>query len=285
MNGKEHLDLEAAIRDALDRHLKRADGETPPNLAESIRYSLLAPGKRIRPRLSLACAQMLELPLPAALSAAVALEMIHCFTLIHDDLPCMDDDDFRRGRPSNHKVFGEAIALLAGDGLIALATDTLLDAEAHIEPRHLLAGLKRLSWAMGPRAVIGGQAAEVLLNEKSTVEEMRFMHAQKTGALFAAALLIPKDFAGIGSDSEKGQAIDEFAKQLGLAFQVADDFEDAEQDVGKPRSILFYMSESEARQATYDDLKAATSSLLKLWGKPASSLAAIADEVLKKVEP
>ena len=117
------VDLEQALAQALDRHLVSTDGRTPPNLEESIRYSLLAPGKRIRPRLALASARLVGLSPQAALPAALAVEMIHCFTLIHDDLPCMDDDDFRRGRPSNHKIYGEGLALLAGDALMMLALD------------------------------------------------------------------------------------------------------------------------------------------------------------------
>src|SRR4051812_16882955 len=100
------MDFEKELESTLYRFLFRKDGKTPINLETSIRYSLLAPGKRIRPRLLLATAEMLKLPLSSSLPAAIALEMIHCFTLIHDDLPCMDNDDFRRGMPSNHKKFG-----------------------------------------------------------------------------------------------------------------------------------------------------------------------------------
>ena len=280
------MNLEEKLRQALDRYLIKNDGSTPQHLAESIRYSLLSPGKRIRPRLLLECAEMLGLSLEAALPAALALEMVHCFTLIHDDLPCMDDDDFRRGMPSNHKKFGEGIALLAGDALMALAVDVFLDSQ--VQSDRLLTGLRRLTWAMGPRGVIGGQAAEDLLHQNSQLEDLRQMHRQKTGALFSAALLIPKDFAGISDDSELGRSILAFADELGLAFQVADDLEDADtpgegvqQD---PTSILFFQSKEEAAQSMRTALALAAENLLRHWGDRAQALTEISDEVIQKIE-
>lgn len=274
--------LEPTLELKLSRHL---DSSVPSHLIESIRYSLLAPGKRIRPRLVMACADMIGLDADAALSAACALEMVHCYTLIHDDLPCMDDDDFRRGRPSNHKQFGEATALLAGDALMALSMDTLLDASAQVEPGHLVDAIRTLSWAMGPRAVIGGQAAEELLNKDSTLEALEQMHAQKTGALFSAALLLPKNLAGIRSDRPEGKAIDRFADELGLAFQVADDLEDAVQDGVAPNNILAYLSEQEARKRTHQRLTGAMKELETHWGARSATLLRIANEVASKLTP
>ncbi len=287
MQGKEDFDLnqlENQLKDVLERHLSRSEGQAPPNLAESIRYSLLSPGKRIRPRLVFACAEMLGLPFSQVLPAAIALEMTHCFTLIHDDLPCMDNDDFRRGLPTNHKKFGESLALLAGDALMALAVEVFLDSP--LAPHPLLSGLKVLTWAMGPRGVIGGQAAEALLNSKSTFSDLRQMHAQKTGALFSAALLIPKEFAEISDDTFQGQLIRDFADKLGLAFQIADDLEDAaEKNQGKmPTSILSYVSAEEAWKFTKSDLTAATEKLIQNWGRSAQRLKIISDEVLLKTE-
>lgn len=276
-------DLELELSKALDRHLAKKDGATPANLAESIRYSLLGPGKRIRPRLVLTTAEMLGLKREAALSAALALEMIHCFTLIHDDLPCMDDDDFRRGRPSNHKKFGEAVALLAGDGLIALAIDTLMDAEVHVTPTQLLAATRRMSWAMGTRGVIGGQAAESLLNDKSTAQDLRQMHAMKTGALFSAALLLPSDLSGIDPASSKGKALASFAAELGLAFQVADDLEDAAEEKTDPTSILNYMTLEAALKDTLARLDRAEKELKKEFAEKSGGLIAICEEVRKKL--
>jgi geranylgeranyl diphosphate synthase type II len=278
------LDLEKALQSALERHLTSPDGRTPSNLAESIRYSLLAPGKRIRPRLALACARMIGLGEAAALPAALAIEMIHCFTLIHDDLPCMDNDDFRRGRPSNHKIYGEGIALLAGDALILAALDVLTEAAPHVSAPAFARALRRFAWASGPRGVIGGQAAENLLTESSVIAELEQMHAMKTGALFSAALLMPKDLAGISDTESRGHAIARFAAELGLAFQVADDLEDAEKEATKPTSVLFYLPEEKVRMRTLERLGSATEELQSAWGDEASAeLAGISREVRKSL--
>jgi geranylgeranyl diphosphate synthase type II len=277
--------FEHALTGALERHLTQSDGATPPNLAEAIRYSLLAPGKRIRPRLLLACARLVGLSSEAALPAAVALEMIHCFTLIHDDLPCMDNDDFRRGRPSNHKVHGEALALLAGDALIPLALDSLTDAAPFVAPQHWLQSLKRLSWASGPRGVIGGQAAESLLLPQSSLDELKLMHAMKTGALFSAALLLAKDLAGISDDETKGRAIHTFAAGLGLAFQAADDLEDGEKEASKPTSLLFHLPHEKARELALGQLRESVAALQQAWGETASAeLMSIAHEVERALQ-
>jgi geranylgeranyl diphosphate synthase type II len=274
--------LEKQLKDTLEHYLIQADGKTPLNLAESIRYSLLAPGKRIRPRLLLSCAEMLGLSAASTTPAALALEMLHCFTLIHDDLPCMDNDDFRRGMPSNHKKFGENMALLAGDALMILAVDLFLDSKI-ADAQALRSGLKRFIWAAGPRGVIGGQASESLLGKHSSLEDLRQMHYQKTGTLFSAALLIPKDFAGISDDSEAGRTLISFAYELGVAFQIADDLEDANPK-GQPTHILFYISASEASQITLRNLNAACDQLVQIWGEKAQGLKQISNEVLKKIE-
>jgi geranylgeranyl pyrophosphate synthase len=255
--------LEGFLAASLDQALE----EAPDNLSEAIRYSLLAPGKRIRPRLALACGALLELPPTAALAAGCAIEMVHCFTLIHDDLPCMDDDDFRRGRPSNHKAFGEGLALLAGDALIAL---------------------RRLSWASGPRGVIGGQAMEPLLTQQPTLEGLERMFALKTGALFSTSLLLPLDLAGMDEDGREGVAISNFARELGYAFQVADDLEDAEvpgsTEHEKPHSIVYHLSASEAARRAHSRLSQATDDLRTLWGPRATLLVGIGGEVLTKLD-
>jgi geranylgeranyl diphosphate synthase type II len=287
------LDRELAA--ALERHLKARDGAAPGRLADSVRYSLLGPGKRIRPRLTLACGQMLGLPRGAALPPALALEMIHCFTLIHDDLPCLDDDDVRRGRPSNHRQFDEATALLAGDGLIGLAIDTLLEAFPPAPAERVLAAVRRLSWAMGVRGVIGGQAAESLLDERSTLEDLRAMHAGKTGALFSASLLLPRDLAGLDPFSAPAKALERFAAQLGLAFQAVDDLEDAGQDAAQAGSrrashagrdhanILRYLSPERVRDSARRELQLAAQALEAAFGPPARPLLDISHEVLARL--
>jgi geranylgeranyl pyrophosphate synthase len=279
--------MENSLEQVLERNLIKADGITPSYLAASIRYSFLSPGKRIRPRLLLATGEMLGLSQETLFSAAAALEMVHCFTLIHDDLPCMDNDDFRRGLPTNHKKFGESTALLAGDSLMALAIDAFL--ESPVAPDRLISGLKRLTWAMGPRGVIGGQAAESQLNSTSQLADLRQMHQQKTGALFSAAILIPKEFAGIRDDEPQGIALTRFAEELGLSFQVADDLEDAldttvKNEALQPNSILYYLSPTEAAHITLKNLTQATESLERHWVKGSLPLKMISEEVVRKIE-
>ncbi len=276
------MDYESSLREALERHLARPDGATPDNLAQSIRYSLLSPGKRIRPRLALATGEMLGLSTEACLPAAHALEMIHCFTLIHDDLPCMDNDDVRRGQPSNHKKFGESIALLAGDALIAMAFEVFSEAATAAQPQAFQRALKRLLWATGPRGVSGGQALEELLTTESQLEDLQRMHALKTGALFSATLLLPMDLSGMSEESPQGMAIDLFARELGLAFQVADDFEDATESPD-PKNVLAYLSKAEAQTMMLGRLAAATRSLEALFGDKSRPLRLIADEVARRI--
>lgn len=276
--------LEEALGSALERTLAAKDGKAPAPLAESIRYSLLAPGKRIRPRLLLASARMVGLSEEAAYPAAIALEMIHCFTLIHDDLPCMDNSDMRRGRPSNHRKFDEATALLAGDALIASAIEIFSEAAAYSGGKGFARGLKRLSWAMGARGVIGGQAAEPLLGQKSKLDDLLAMHAGKTGALFVASLMIPSDFAEV--EPKKAKSLEVFSRQLGAAFQIADDLDDARQesrdgDEGKdPKNILYYLSSDEATRHALEELGTAGEGLGKEWGNSAKELLAISREVI-----
>ncbi len=283
-------DFETELKRALEQALTRPDGQSPINLADSIRYSLLAPGKRIRPRLALATGKMAGLDPKAALAAGIAIEMVHCFTLIHDDLPCMDNDDFRRGRPSNHKAFGEAIALLAGDALIPLAIDALAAASTLVQPAHFLRALKRFAWASGPRGVIGGQAAEPLLTERSSLEELQKMHAMKTGALFSAAILMPMDLAGIPELSQagapkRGEALADYAAKLGLAFQTADDLEDdapTAANLASTTSILRHLSPEQAKNQARASLDRAKTQLIAVWGASSSApLTQIGDEVLK----
>lgn len=276
-----NMDFEKSLEESLSRHLNRETG-TPPNLAEAIRYSLLAPGKRIRPRLLLETGSMFEVPQSASMAAAIALEMIHCFTLIHDDLPCMDNDDFRRGLPSNHKKFGESLALLAGDALVSLALDAFLDASPAISPELFLSGLKRLNWAIGPRGVVGGQAAEELFTPQSKLADLDDMHNRKTGALFSAALLIPMDFSGISETETRGTSLVQFSSALGKAFQRADDLED--QEVENPLSVLYFMDQKSAVLQTRSDLEKASEKLEKGWGSRAGGLLKIAKEVSNSLE-
>jgi len=281
--------VESFLQKSIESVLQRTLSTTPPNLSESIRYSLLAPGKRIRPRIVLASARMLGVSSEAALHLGAAIEMIHCFTLIHDDLPCMDNDDFRRGRPSNHKVFGESIALLAGNGLMASAFELITQIRNLSVPSEgVFQALVRLLEVSGPRGVLGGQAQEFLLSSQSSLDELKQMFAGKTGALFVAAVMMPADLSLLDRQPKKHRALQEFADALGFAFQVMDDFDDAPEKTSperqKPTNILFYLDEAHAAEEGRNPLLAAIALCEAEFGqKEFSEMKEIAFEVLRKI--
>ncbi len=216
----------------------------PDPLREAIRYSLLAPGKRLRPMLVLMAAEACGGGVAAAMPAACAVEMIHTYSLIHDDLPAMDDDDLRRGRPTCHKVFGEAMAILAGDGLLSLAFQVLV--EGVRPPAVAAACCAALAEASGPCQLVGGQADDVAADraEPATgncrdqaTHDRRFLesiHARKTGAMIRVSLRVGGMTAGAAL--EQLEALDDYGRRLGLAFQVTDDLLDVrstEENMGK----------------------------------------------------
>lgn len=204
---------------------------------DAMAYSLLAGGKRIRPVLVLAFADLLDVPHEEAMPFAIALEMIHTYSLIHDDLPAMDNDDLRRGKPTNHKVYGEAIAILAGDGLLNRAFEVV---GAYLEQNPFVEGISAmniLSKASGCRGMIAGQVVD-MEGETRTLseEELLYMHENKTGALIEAACLMPFALAGL-SGTDEFENIRQFAREVGLAFQMKDDLLDVESStevLGKP---------------------------------------------------
>lgn len=193
----------------------------PPSLLhEAMRYSCLAPGKRLRPALCMASCEAVGGKREAALDAGCALEIVHCFSLIHDDLPAIDDDDLRRGAPTCHVKYGEGIALLAGDALFALAFEILgaLDAPAQI----VVEALRRLAHASGSDGLVGGEVMDVLSEGKEPDEEtLTFIHSRKTGALIAASC----EIGGLlgGGEPDQTQALRSYGLHVGLAFQIADD--------------------------------------------------------------
>lgn len=290
-------EFERKLDEMLTKLLTRKDASgtearVPANLAESLRYSLLGPGKRFRPRLVMAAGEALGVRPEAAECAAMALEMVHCFTLIHDDLPCMDNDDFRRGRPSNHKQFGEAVALLAGDSLISLGFETLMRARAHgISAERVLAAVARLAAAAGPRGVCGGQAEESLLAETSTLRDLERMHRGKTGALFAACLIVTRELAGVSEGSPLGEAVESFAYDFGQAFQIWDDLEDGLQDqqtdgnkASTAASILHYETFAQAKHRALQLITRATEKLVATMGDQATPLTQISDDLYRRLE-
>ncbi len=221
-----------------------AGADDPGRLVEAMRYSLLAPGKRLRPLLALAAAEALgaqssDLNDDPLVTTAAAVELVHCYSLIHDDLPAMDDDDFRRGRPSSHKTFGEATAILAGDALLTLAFEWVAVAgatamaEASGTTRWLKA-IAALARAAGWQGMVRGQARDLGEAPPPTVSDLERLHAEKTGALFSAATEIGGLYAG--ADETQRASLARFGVCYGIAFQHADDGDDAEHVRLAPRT-------------------------------------------------
>ena len=193
------------------------------DLQEAMEYSLLAGGKRIRPVLTLETCRMCGGSLQAALPFACGVEMIHTYSLIHDDLPAMDNDNLRRGRPTNHVVYGEATAILAGDGLLTAAFEQLAGAE--LPPERVVATMACLARCAGPAGMVGGQALDMAGEGQAlTRGELELLQSLKTGALISAAARLGAIAAG--ADEEKLRQIDRYAQALGRAFQVRDDMLD-----------------------------------------------------------
>jgi len=210
------------------------DGKTPAPLVASMGYSLMAGGKRLRPVLCLAWAELVGGDAAKVLDFACAIECIHTYSLIHDDLPAMDNDDLRRGKPSNHREFDEATAILAGDGLLTEAFT--LASSLNLPPERVMRAVFHLSTAAGPRGMVGGQILDMGLTGKSaSLAQLREMHAKKTGALIESSCVTGCILGG-GSPSEQALA-SEYGRAIGLAFQVTDDILDVVGDeltLGKP---------------------------------------------------
>ena len=239
---------QALVEEALARY-----AEQWPELGDlqrAMAYSLLSGGKRIRPVLTLAACRLFGGQAEKALPFACGLEMIHTYSLIHDDLPCMDDDDFRRGKPTNHKVSGEATAVLAGDSLLTAAFGVL--AQAELSPEQIVRGVACLSQAAGPAGMAGGQILDLLGEGKTlTYDEIVQIQNFKTGCMIEAAVRLGAIAAG--STPEEEEAVAEYARKIGLAFQIRDDVLDVlgdEAELGKPIG-----SDQENQKSTFVGLK------------------------------
>ncbi len=221
-------DLKPEIDSALDRANEDAVG-CPTRLADAMRYSLLSPGKRLRPALVLTAAEACGGKRSDAIGAAVAVEMVHAYSLIHDDLPAMDDDALRRGRPTCHRKFDEATAILAGDALLAEAFASLVNL---VQPAERAAECCRvLSKAAGRTALVGGQMDDLLAetsDSEHNVAWLESIHRRKTGALFTCSLKLGA--ISVGANEAQLQRLTDYASSLGLAFQVVDDLLDWEGD-------------------------------------------------------
>lgn len=224
--------------------------EMPKNLKEAMAYSIDAGGKRIRPLLVLATLQDAGVLSEDALTVACAVEMIHTYSLIHDDLPCMDDDDFRRGKPTNHKVFGEAVAVLAGDALQALAFHSLAGLHS-TKPEKVISLIQLLGTASGPEGMVGGQILDMEGEaQQLTLEELETVHVNKTGALLSFCIEAGAILADL--DEEKSSKLRTYARNIGLAFQIKDDILDitsTTEQLGKTAG-----SDTSSQKSTYPSL-------------------------------
>lgn len=277
--------------DAELRRLIDSLAETPTRLRDALAYSLFAGGKRLRPALVLewhAAISQENAPNGSALCAAAAIELIHTFSLVHDDLPAMDDDDLRRGKPTNHKVYGEAVAILAGDAMTTLAFEHL----ASVKPGHVGRLVRELAHASGPQGMIGGQVID-LENEHVALElaKLQTLHAMKTGALITSACRL----GAIAADATTEQlaAATRYGKHLGLAFQIMDDVLDetaTEAELGKATK-----KDSDAGKNTYPRLLGLDASValarsevgkaldvIGLLGKSGATLGAMARFVVER---
>ena len=277
MNLKERIAANAAlVNQALDAYTSRQDPDFAAELAAE-RYSLLSRAKRIRPTLVLEFCRLFGGSDEAALPFAAAVEMIHTYSLIHDDLPCMDDDDLRRGKPTCHKAFDEATALLAGDGLLTrafgvLASNTAVSAEAVRD------AVSALSEAAGSFGMIGGQVIDLAGEEKKlSLELVLKLHAHKTGALIAVSAELGCIAAGLSRDDPRTKAALAYAKGIGLAFQIVDDILDVTADaetLGK--SVGSDEKSKKTTFLTYFDIDAAHSYAARVTEEAKSALGNIA---------
>lgn len=227
---RERKEIDSLLPSYVSKYCETA----PESVRDAMVYSLNAGGKRVRPILLLATLAGYNKSITDGYPVACALEMIHTYSLIHDDLPAMDDDDYRRGKPTNHKVFGEAMAILAGDGLLTfsfkLLTMTNLPADKKVKL------IERIAEAAGPCGMVGGQAADMEGEDRDLpVEELQSIHERKTGELLAVSVEAGAIIAGV--NDEEQAALRQYARHLGIAFQIKDDILDVEGDeatIGKP---------------------------------------------------
>ncbi len=216
------------VNEALDALLPHAEGPEAP-LFEAMRYAVLSGGKRLRPFFVIQCGRLFDLERDGLLRAAAAVEIIHTYSLIHDDLPCMDDDDTRRGQPTVHRQFDEATAVLAGDALQALAFEILADPDTHADPRVRAELVRRLAKAAGGRGMVGGQMIDLVTEgENPPHAVITRMQRMKTGALIQFASEAGAIMARVTGDAQ--HALQGFSHDLGLSYQIVDDLLDVEGD-------------------------------------------------------
>src|SRR3989338_3078026 len=271
------------IDNTLKKYFKIPKESPFAHIYEAMLYTLFPGGKRIRAILTLAAAEALKKDVENVLNVACALEAIHNYSLIHDDMPSLDNDDFRRGKPSNHKVFGEDIALLAGDGLLTLAFEFLADPQNPVkDPKIQLEAVYELSRAAGPRGMVGGQACEVQKRkeEKCDYPTLEFLHIHKPGMLIRASVAIPAKL--LGASEEQYNALKTYGSNLGLAFQIVDDIADVNQGQSSKASYPAILSLDECRSRSIE-LKNQAIKALSLFGSEADPLRQIANFVVESM--
>lgn len=257
------------VEGVLEKVLPGPD-EEPRELHRAMRHLVFPGGKRIRPALALAGAEAAGRPSEAALPMAAAVELVHTYSLIHDDLPCMDDDAERRGRPTVHVVFGEAVAVLAGDALLTLAFEVLAGGDG--APERRLAAVGELARAAGSRHLVGGQADDLALPmEEASEGAVSSIHRRKTAALMAASAAGGALLAG--ADPEAVARLRSFGEKVGLAFQIADDLLDASRD--EPASLVRLLGPQEATRRAGELVEEALEEL-RGFGDRAAPLRALA---------
>ena len=239
----------ALVEEALDKSLPI---ERPEKIYESMRYSLLAGGKRLRPILCLATCELMGGSVEMAMPTACALEMIHTMSLIHDDLPAMDNDDYRRGKLTNHKVYGDDIAILAGDGLLAYSFEHVALETKDVPPERILQVVARLGNTVGAAGLVGGQVLDLESEGKTdiTAETLSFIHTHKTGALLETSVVSGAILAG--ASNQEVAKLSRYAKNIGLAFQIVDDILDitaTDEQLGKTAG-----KDLTAQKATYPSI-------------------------------
>jgi geranylgeranyl diphosphate synthase, type II len=263
---------QALVEAALDQSLPLRYPET---LYESMRYSLLAGGKRLRPILCLSTCELAGGTIEMAMPTACALEMIHTMSLIHDDLPAMDNDDFRRGKPTNHKVYGEPIAILAGDALWAYAFEWIACQTPGVPADRVLRVVGQVGRAIGAEGLVGGQVADLEAEGKTgvTVEDLNFIHTHKTGALLEVSVVSGAILAGASEDDIL--KLSHYAQKIGLAFQIMDDILDitaTDAELGKTAG-----KDLQAQKATYPSIWGLDESRLQAQALTDAAKAELAD--------
>lgn len=273
----------------VEQYLKSTiiEEENPQKLIyEAMNYSLLSGGKRLRPVLLLGSYELFKDNVEDAMPFACAMEMIHTYSLIHDDLPAMDNDDYRRGRLSNHKKFGEAAAILAGDSLLNKAFETGLNAalKNKIDLCHAVKALAEIAKSSGSGGMIGGQVVDMFGNEKiSTIEDLKYMYSLKTGAIIKSSMTAGAILGG--ADEKQLMALESYAEKIGLAFQIEDDILDVTSTLEKlGKAIGSDAANNKITYLSFVSIEEAQRQVEKLTEEAISSLNIFGDKAIYLVE-